>query len=66
MLKARRLKPGDRIAAVTLSWGGPGTYPHRHEAGKRQFQEAFDLTVVEMPHTLADPRWIAENPQARA
>ena len=66
MLKGRCLKRGDRIAAVTLSWGGPGTYPHRYEAGKRQFQETFGLTVVEMPHALSEPEWIAKNPQARA
>lgn len=66
MLKPRRLQPGDRVAAVTLSWGGPGMFPHRYEAGKRQLEEAFGLTVVEMPHTLAEPDWIARHPQARA
>ncbi len=66
MLKARRLKSGDRIAAVTLSWGGPGACPHRYKAGKRQFEEAFGMTVVEMAHTCRDPEWIARNPQARA
>jgi muramoyltetrapeptide carboxypeptidase LdcA involved in peptidoglycan recycling len=66
MLKSRRLKHGDRIAAVTLSWGGPGTYSHRYKAGKRQFEEVFGLAVVEMAHTLSQPEWIAKNPQARA
>ena len=66
MLKPRRLKRGDRIAAVTLSWGGPGKYPHRYEVGKRQFEEVFGLSVVEMAHTLSEPDWIAKNPQARA
>jgi muramoyltetrapeptide carboxypeptidase LdcA involved in peptidoglycan recycling len=61
-----RLRPGDRIAALTLSWGGPGEIPHRYEAGKRQLEDAFGITVVEMPNTLADPSFLAEHPQARA
>ena len=51
---------------MTLSWGGPGAFPHRYAAGKRQLEEAFGLTVVEMPHTLAEPDWLARNPRARA
>jgi muramoyltetrapeptide carboxypeptidase LdcA involved in peptidoglycan recycling len=60
-----RLREGDRIAAVSLSWGGPGAIPHRYQAGKRQLEEVFGVTVVEMPHTLADPDFVARNPQAR-
>ena len=66
MLKPRRLKRGDRVAAVTLSWGGPGKYPYRYEAGKRQFEEMFGLNVVEMEHTLSGAEWIAKHPEARA
>ncbi len=66
MLKPRRLRAGDTIAAVSLSWGGPGACPHRYEAGKRQLEEAFGVTVVEMPHALRDPEWIRANPRARA
>ena len=64
--KPRRLSPGDRVAAVTPSWGGPGTFPHRYAAGKRQFEEAFGVTIVEMEHTLADPDWVKRNPRGRA
>ena len=66
MVKPQRLQPGDTVAAVSLSWGGPGEIPHRYEVGKRQLEREFGLSVVEMPHTLKDPKWIAENPQARA
>jgi muramoyltetrapeptide carboxypeptidase LdcA involved in peptidoglycan recycling len=66
LLKPARLQPGDRVATVSLSWGGPGAIPHRYEAGKRQLEEAFGVRVVEMPHTLADPDWVAQNPEARA
>ena len=64
--KPGRLRPGDRVATVSLSWGGPGAFPERYLAGKRQLSEAFDLEVVEMNHTLADPDWLARHPEARA
>jgi muramoyltetrapeptide carboxypeptidase LdcA involved in peptidoglycan recycling len=66
MKKPRALRTGDRVATVSLSWGGPGAFPHRYEAGKRQLQDEFGLVVVEMTHTLADPAWLARNPEARA
>lgn len=66
LMKPRRLRRGDRVAAVSLSWGGPGTFPHRYQAGKRQFEEAFGVEIVEMPHTLADAATLAANPEARA
>ncbi|MCC5805756.1 MAG: LD-carboxypeptidase [Opitutales bacterium] len=66
MIKPKRLKPGDRIAAVSLSWGGPGKFPHRYEAGKSQFEQEFGVRVVESEHALRDPEWLARNPKARA
>jgi len=63
--RPRRLRAGDRVAAVTLSWGGPGELPHRYEAGKRQLEEAFGVTVIEMPHALAAPSFLADHPSAR-
>jgi muramoyltetrapeptide carboxypeptidase LdcA involved in peptidoglycan recycling len=65
-IKPERLRPGDVVAAVTLSWGGPGTYPHRYAAGKRQFEDEFGCRVVETRHALRDAAWIAANPKARA
>lgn len=66
LIKPRKLRSGDQVAAVTLSWGGPGAIPSRYKAGKTQFEKEFGLTVVEMEHTLADPIWLAHNPAARA
>lgn len=66
LVKPRRLVAGDTIAAVTPSWGGPGTFPQRYAAGKAQIEQRFGLNVVEMAHTLAPAEWIARNPQARA
>jgi muramoyltetrapeptide carboxypeptidase LdcA involved in peptidoglycan recycling len=66
LIKPARLCPGDTVAAVSLSWGGPGSCPQRYAAGKRQFEEAFGCTVVETRHALRDAAWIAANPRARA
>ncbi|MBI9050220.1 MAG: LD-carboxypeptidase [Anaerolineaceae bacterium] len=66
MIKPQKLQPGDKVATVSLSWGGPGTFPWRYEAGKKQLQETFDLEVVEMQHTLKDADWLSHHPQARA
>ena len=66
MIKSERLRRGGRVAAVSLSWGGPGAFPHRYAAGKRQFEEEFGVAVTETAHALRDPDWLARNPQARA
>jgi muramoyltetrapeptide carboxypeptidase LdcA involved in peptidoglycan recycling len=66
MLKARKLRPGDKVAAVSPSWGGPGTFPARYQIGKQQLQAEFGLEVVEARHALADPDWLYKHPEARA
>ncbi|MDQ3007923.1 MAG: LD-carboxypeptidase, partial [Chloroflexota bacterium] len=66
MIKPKKLKPGDTVAAISLSWGGPGTIPHRYEAGKQQLQEEFGLNVIETAHALRDDAWLHNNPKARA
>lgn len=66
MIKPLALRPGDRIAAVSLSWGGPSKFRHRYQTGKRQLEEALQVTVVEGRHALADTTWLAAHPEARA
>ena len=66
MFKPRRLQRGSRVAAVSLSWGGPGAFPHRYAAGKRQLEEEFGVVVTETTHALREPGWLARNPRARA
>ena len=66
MIKPKKLQPGDRVATVSLSWGGPGTFPQRYAAGKRQLQETFGLEVVETRHALREADWLEAHPQARA
>lgn len=64
--KPKKLKPGDKIAAVNLSWGGPGTFPYRYEIGKKQLEDEFEVKIIEMPHTMSDAEWLKNNPKARA
>lgn len=66
MIKPPRLQKGDKIATISLSWGGAGDIPGRYQAGKRQLIENFDLEVVETKHALRSAEWIYHNPEARA
>lgn len=66
MIKPQKLSPGDKIATVSLSWGGPSVFPHRYQVGVQQLKDKFGLQVVEMPHTLKDADWLSRNPRARA
>ncbi len=66
MIKPPKLKKGDRIAAVSLSWGGPGSIPGRYDIGKKQFEKEFDIELIEMPNTLKDEKWLHKHPDARA
>ena len=65
-LKPKSLKQGDKIATISLSWGGAGELPHRYEKGKRQLEETFGLKVVETRNALKSAEWINKNPEARA
>ncbi len=66
LIKPAALKSGDKVAAVTLSWGAPGALPYRYEIGKKQIESDFGLQVVEMANTLKAPEWIKQHPEARA
>ncbi|WP_027835648.1 S66 family peptidase [Maritalea myrionectae] len=66
LVRPLKLAPGDKVAVVSPSWGGAGQFPHRHEAGKRQLAETFNVQVVDMPHATKLAAWVAQNPKARA
>jgi muramoyltetrapeptide carboxypeptidase LdcA involved in peptidoglycan recycling len=66
MIKPRTLRPGDRVAAVSLSRGWPSVYPRVYQDGARQLEEAFGIEVVASRHALADIDWLAGHPEARA
>lgn len=66
--KPQHLKPGDKVATVSLSWGAAGVpeIRWRYELGKQRLEELFGLRVVEMPHTLASEDYVREHPEKRA
>jgi muramoyltetrapeptide carboxypeptidase LdcA involved in peptidoglycan recycling len=66
LITPRALRPGDRVAAISLSSGWPSVYPRAYEDGKRQLQEAFGVEVVESRYARADKAWLREHPDARA
>lgn len=68
LIKPSRLKRGDKIATISLSWGGAGDSAilWRYEQGKKRLIEDFGLEVVEMPHTLAGSQFIDQHPEKRA
>ncbi|RZK17996.1 MAG: LD-carboxypeptidase [Hymenobacter sp.] len=66
LVKPKALQPGDKVAIISLSWGGAGELPARYEQGKKQLQATFGLEVVETTHALKPAQWLYENPRARA
>lgn len=66
--KPQMLKPGDKVATVSLSWGGAGDEEilWRYQQGKERLQNVFGLQVVEMEHTLAGTKYVYEHPEMRA
>lgn len=66
--RPRRLKPGDRVALVSLSWGGLGDpkYIHKYEIAKERLAREFGLDLVPMPHALKGTQFVAEHPELRA
>ena len=61
------LKPGDRVAVVSLSSGmlGDSSCNHSRELGIRRLAE-FGLKTVYMPHSLMGSAYLAEHPEQRA
>ncbi len=68
LVKPTKLNKGDKVATVSLSWGGAGDDEilWRYEQGKERLQNLFGLEVVEMPNTLKGSEFIYDNPKKRA
>lgn len=66
--KPFRLNRGDKIALVSLSWGGAGDADilWRYNQGKERLQQVFGLEVIEMKHTLSGTEFIYNHPEKRA
>ena len=66
MIKPKKLRIGDKVACISLSWGGAGELPNRYIIGKKQIEKEFGLEVIETTHALKSAKWIYNNPKARA
>lgn len=63
-----RLKKGDQVAIVSLSWGGAGDpgILSRYQIAKQRLEDVFGLQVVTMPHALKGSEFVAAHPELRA
>ena len=68
LIKPERLKRGDKVATVSLSWGGAGDEDiiWRYNVGKSRLENLFGLNVIEMPNTLKGSKYLYDNPKKRA
>lgn len=68
LIKPKKLKRGDKVATISLSWGGAGDQDilWRYQVGKQRLFELFGLEVVEMPNTLKGSKYIYNHPEKRA
>lgn len=68
MIKPRRLKRGDTVAVVSLSWGGMGDKEliHKYDIARERLEKDFGLKVLPMPHALKGSKFVAEHPELRA
>jgi muramoyltetrapeptide carboxypeptidase LdcA involved in peptidoglycan recycling len=66
--KPNKLKQGDKIALVSLSWGGAGDAEimWRYKQGKERLEQIFGLEVIEMENTLKGTEYIYNHPEKRA
>jgi len=68
LIKPKMLKPGNKVATVSLSWGGAGDEEilWRYKQGKERLENVFGLKVVEMAHTLKGTDYVYNHPKKRA
>ncbi len=68
MLKPEKLKEGDKIAIVSLSWGGLGDKEliHKFYIAKERLENDFGLKVITMPNALKGSEFVYNHPELRA
>lgn len=68
MIKPRCLKRGDKIAVVSLSWGGLGEPDliHKYNIAKERLESEFGLEVIPMPNALKGIEFLSSHPELRA
>ncbi|WP_026526417.1 LD-carboxypeptidase [Butyrivibrio sp. VCD2006] len=68
LIVPKKLSAGDTVAFISLSGGRAGDTDMlpRYETGKRRFEEAFNVKVIETPNALAGSDFLYEHPEKRA
>lgn len=68
MLKPQRLRPGDKVAIVSLSRGSLGEpqFLHKYHLAKERLERDYGLQVVAMPNALKGEDYLYRHPEARA
>ena len=68
MINPKKLRPGSRVAIVSLSSGilGEREYIHKYYIAKERLENDFGLEAVAMPHALKGSRFVYEHPELRA
>ena len=68
MIKPNALKKGDKIAIVSLSWGGLGDEKliHKYYIAKERLEKDFGLNVIPMPNALKGSDFVYNHPELRA
>ena len=68
MIKPKRLKKGNTVAIVSLSWGGLGdeAFLHKFHIAKDRLENDFGLVVRVMPHALKGSDFVSKHPELRA
>ena len=68
MLKPQRLRPGDKVAVVSLSRGmlGEPQFLHKYHLARERLERDYGLQVVAMPNALKGEDYLYRHPEARA
>ena len=68
MLKPERLRPGDKVAIVSLSSGilGEAQFIHKYRIARERLERDYGLEVVAMPNALRGADYLDRHPEARA
>ncbi len=68
LTKPLKLNSGDKVAAVSLSWGcaGDTDIRWRYDLGISRLKSEFGLNGVAMPNSLKGADYLEKYPQARA
>ncbi len=64
--KSMRLRPGDTVAVLTPSWGGPSLYPGVFDLGLANIRDLLGVQIKEYPTTRMSTEGLHGNPRRRA